>query len=99
MEYELEAWFLFEIYRVGGCRFSPYTCICACGPNSSTLHYGHAGFPNSRRVQAGEMALLDMGAEYHGYASDITCSFPISGQFTDDQRIIYQGNASETLVL
>lgn len=37
------------------------------------------------------MALLDMGAAYHGYASDITCSFPISGVFTDDQRAVYEG--------
>ena len=36
------------------------------------------------------MCLLDMGAEYHGYVSDITCSFPI-GPFTDDQRAIYTG--------
>jgi len=32
-----------------------------------------------------------MGAEYHGYVSDITCSFPISGRFTDDQRAVYEG--------
>lgn len=42
-EYELEAWFLFDIYKEGGARFTPYTCICACGPNAATLHYGHAG--------------------------------------------------------
>ena len=35
------------------------------------------------------MCLLDMGAEYHGYVSDITCSFPVS-QFTDDQLVIYE---------
>lgn len=91
MEYELEALFLYNIYSEYGCRFTPYTCICACGPNSATLHYGHAGFPNSRRVGDGEMALLDMGSEYRGYASDITCSFPINGKFTDDQRMIYEG--------
>ena len=91
MEYELEAWFLYNIYAKYGCRFTPYTCICACGPSSATLHYGHAGFPNNRRVSDGEMALLDMGAEYRGYASDITCSFPINGKFTDDQLVIYEG--------
>jgi len=36
-------------------------------------------------------ALLDMGAEYHGYVSDITCSFPISGRFTEDQCAVYEG--------
>lgn len=35
------------------------------------------------------MMLCDMGCEYHGYDSDITISFPVSGKFTDDQRIIY----------
>ena len=54
-----------------------YTCICACGPNPAILHYGHAGRPNSRQLGAGELALLDMGAEYHCYAADITCSFPV----------------------
>ena len=63
MEYQLEARFLYEIYRHGGCRKVAYTCICGVGTNSATLHYGHAGAPNSREVGAGEMALMDMGAE------------------------------------
>lgn len=54
------------------------------------LHYGHAGRPNSRLLLQNDMALLDMGAEYHCYASDITCSFPVSGSFTPDQLAIYQ---------
>ena len=74
-----------------------YTCICACGPNPAILHYGHAGKPNSRQLGAGDLALLDMGAEYHCYASDITCSFPIvdaakggGGGFTAAQRLVYE---------
>lgn len=91
-EYELEAKFLYEIYRKGGCRKCAYTCIGACGPSSAVLHYGHAGAPNDRALQHNkDMALLDMGAEYHGYVSDITCSFPFSGQFTADQKAIYEG--------
>lgn len=73
-EYELEAKFLYEIYRNGGCRKCAYTSICACGPNSAVLHYGHAGAPNDRELNSTDIALLDMGAEYHGYVSDITCS-------------------------
>jgi Xaa-Pro dipeptidase len=49
-EYEIEAKFLYEIYSKGGCRKSAYISICACGPNSSVLHYGHAGAPNDRRL-------------------------------------------------
>jgi Xaa-Pro dipeptidase len=54
-------------------------CICGTGPNGSVLHYGHAGAPNDRELQNGDMCLLDMGAELHCYASDITCSFPANG--------------------
>lgn len=74
----------------GGCRHAAYTCICACGPNSAVLHYGHAGAPNERHLEPSDMALLDMGCEYNCYASDITCSFPVCGTFTPDQTIIYE---------
>lgn len=74
MEYELEAEFLYEIYKHGGCRKAAYTSICACGPNAATLHYGHAGAPNDRLLLPTDIALLDQGADYHGYVSDITCS-------------------------
>ena len=74
MEYELEALFRYEIYKNGGCRHTAYTSICACGPNSAVLHYGHAAAPNTGVLQEQDMALLDMGANYHGYCSDITCS-------------------------
>lgn len=88
-EYELEAIFLHHVYRYGGCRHCSYTCICATGTNSSVLHYGHASAPNDRLLEDGDMALLDMGAEYHFYGSDITCSFPVNGTFTNDQKIVY----------
>ena len=78
-------------YTYGGCRHNAYTCICACGPNAATLHYGHAGAPNARRLLDGDMGLLDMGAEYHCYCSDITCSYPINSKFTEDQKLIYNG--------
>jgi Xaa-Pro dipeptidase len=73
-EYELEAKFLYEIYAKGGCRRCAYTSVCACGPNSAVLHYGNVNAPNNRELKSSDMALLDMGAEYHGYVSDITCS-------------------------
>eukprot|EP00850_Spirogloea_muscicola_P011102 SM000067S20379 [mRNA] locus=s67:509389:522459:- [translate_table: standard] len=91
MEYQLEADFQHYVYHEGGCRHCSYTCICATGENSAVLHYGHAGAPNDRRLEDGDMALLDMGAEYSCYASDITCSFPVNGRFSDDQRVVYEG--------
>jgi Xaa-Pro dipeptidase len=89
-EYQLEAAFLHEIYAKGGCRFTAYTCICGCGPHSSVLHYGHQGAPNDGLLKDGDLFLNDSGAEYHGYASDVTCSFPVNGRFSPDQRAIYQ---------
>ena len=51
---------------------------------------GHAGAPNARLLKEGDQALLDMGAEYHCYAADITCSFPISSEFTRDQILVHE---------
>ena len=90
-EYELEAEFLYRCARDGGCRNCAYTSICACGPNAAVLHYGHAGAPNARRLESGDLALLDMGAEYHCYCSDITCTMPVDGAFTPAQKIVYEG--------
>lgn len=57
-EYELEAKFLYEIYRHGGCRRAAYTSICACGPNAAVLHYGHAAAPNDRALKPTDMVRL-----------------------------------------
>lgn len=88
-EYEGEAVFLHHSYAVGGCRHTSYTCICGSGINSAILHYGHAAAPNDKAVKDGDMCLFDMGANYCGYAADITCSFPANGKFTEDQKFIY----------
>jgi Xaa-Pro dipeptidase len=89
-EYELEALFLREVYAKGGCRFTAYTSICGCGPNSAILHYGHQGAPNDRVLEKGDLFLDDSGAEYHGYSADITCTYPVDGRFTDDQKGVYE---------
>jgi Xaa-Pro dipeptidase len=84
-ESELEALFRFLTYKNGRCRHQSYICICASGKSSSVLHYPH----NDKVVENGQMMLLDMGAEYHCYCSDITNSFPTNGRFTQDQREVY----------
>lgn len=72
-------------------RLHAYTCICGSGENAATLHYGHAGAPNDKILNSGDIFLNDMGAELHGYSSDITCTFPVNGVFSEDQRVIYEG--------
>lgn len=89
-EYQCESVFLDHCYRIGGCRHVSYTCICGSGENGATLHYGHAGAPNSKLIQDGDMCLFDMGGNYAGYAADITCSFPANGKFTEDQKLVYE---------
>lgn len=89
MEYQAESLFKHHCYTFGGCRHVSYTCIGATGENCAVLHYGHAGAPNDRLIRDGDMCLFDMGAEYYCYTSDITCSFPVNGKFTDDQKNIY----------
>ncbi|XP_047057578.1 xaa-Pro dipeptidase-like [Lolium rigidum] len=88
-EFQLESIFLHHAYMYGACRHCSYTCICATGENSSVLHYGHAAAPNDRTLMDGDMALMDMGAEYHFYGSDITCSYPINGRFNRHQTVVY----------
>jgi len=88
-EYQCESLFQHHIYFHGGARHVCYNCISAAGSSGAVLHYGHAGAPNDQTIKDGDMCLFDMGGEYYCYCSDITCSFPANGRFTDDQKIIY----------
>lgn len=69
-----------------GCEGNAYDPIVASGPNSTTLHYSK----NSRRMEAGELVLMDVGAACGGYASDITRTVPVSGTFSPRQRELYE---------
>ncbi|CAD2216803.1 Xaa-Pro dipeptidase [Angomonas deanei] len=84
-QHQLESTFLHHVYYHGGCRKVSYTCICATGHHGATLHYPN----NDAPIMDGQMALLDMGGNYCGYAADITCSFPVNGKFTPAQKLIY----------
>ncbi|CAH0482141.1 unnamed protein product [Peronospora belbahrii] len=91
MEFHAESDFLHYVYSNGGARFHAYTCICGSGHNASALHYGHAGAPNDKLLEDGDLFLNDMGGELHGYTSDITCTWPVNGVFSADQRVVYKG--------
>ncbi len=88
-EYQCESLFLNHCYYVGGARHVCYTCICGTGNSGATLHYGHAGAPNDQTVKDGDIVLFDMGGEYYRFCSDITCSYPANGKFTEKQKTIY----------
>jgi Xaa-Pro dipeptidase len=99
-EIQTEALFKAWTGYFAGSRHVAYDCICAAGCNGATLHYGHAGRPNDRILQDGEMMVLDMGAEYNGYATDITRAYPVNGKFTKEQREVYDAvRASQVAVL
>jgi Xaa-Pro aminopeptidase len=84
-EYELEARFNYEI-AMKGCIATAYPTIVGGGKNACTLHY----IDNKDPLKAGDLVLVDAGAEYEYYASDITRTFPVNGKFSDAQKEIYE---------
>ncbi len=83
-EFEIEAEFAHIFLRNRSKGFA-YTPIIASGANSNVLHY----IENSQQCQAGELILIDVGAEYGNYSSDMTRTIPVSGRFTPRQRAVY----------
>jgi Xaa-Pro aminopeptidase len=83
-EYELEALIEF-IFRKNGASAPAYNSIVGSGANATILHY----INNDATLRDGDLVLVDAGAEYQGYASDITRTFPVSGHFSEAQRDIY----------
>jgi Xaa-Pro aminopeptidase len=69
----------------GGSHGSAWTTIVATGPKITDFHY----FENSRRIQPGEMILIDAGPDYHYYCSDITRVWPASGPYPPRYRELY----------
>jgi Xaa-Pro aminopeptidase len=84
-EYDLQA-AAEHAFRRQGSERPAYGSIVGSGPNGTQLHY----MKNRRLMQAGELVVIDAGAEYGGYAADITRTLPVSGTFTADQRALYQ---------
>ena len=83
-EYEIEAEFAHEFLRNRSKGFA-YTPIIASGNNANVLHY----IENNQQCKAGDLILLDVGAEYANYSSDMTRMVPVSGRFTDRQKQVY----------
>ena len=85
MEYELQAEIEGAFRRLGSTR-NGYESIVASGTNACILHY----VSNDRRMKAGDLVLVDAGAEHDQYTADITRTFPVSGEFTRAQKDVYR---------
>jgi Xaa-Pro aminopeptidase len=83
-EYEIMAELVHE-FRIHNADIS-YQPIVGGGDNACILHYRE----NDQPLRAGDLLLVDAGCEYHCYASDITRTFPVNGEFTREQRAVYE---------
>ena len=98
-EYEIEAEFIHEFLKNRSKKFA-YTPIIASGNNANILHY----IENNKQCRDGELILMDVGAEYANYSSDMTRTIPVSGRYTQRQKDIYnavlrvKNNATKMLV-
>jgi Xaa-Pro aminopeptidase len=83
-EYEIEAEFIHEFIRNRSKGFA-YTPIIASGKNANVLHY----IENNQICKDGDLLLIDVGAEYANYSSDMTRTIPVNGKFTARQKDVY----------
>ena len=84
-EYQLQADFEHACASKGATR-QAYPAIVGGGNNACILHY----IENNARLEEGDLVLVDAGCELDCYASDITRTFPVSGKFSEPQRLLYQ---------
>lgn len=84
-EFHLEAE-IHHSFAMQGAKHPAYGTIVGSGDNACILHYTE----NSGELHDGDLVLIDAGAELQGYAADITRTFPVSGQFTEPQKQLYQ---------
>jgi Xaa-Pro aminopeptidase len=83
-EYNIEAEFMHEFLNNRSKGFA-YTPIVGSGNNANVLHY----IENNHQCKAGDLILIDAGAEYANYASDMTRTIPVSGKYNDRQKAVY----------
>ncbi|KAI8056906.1 peptidase M24, structural domain-containing protein [Syncephalis plumigaleata] len=95
IERELDARMDYECRRRGAER-QAYVPVVAGGRNALTMHYVQNDMP----LESGDLILMDAGSEYHGYASDVTRTWPVNGKFTLPQRQLYQAvlNVQKTCI-
>lgn len=84
-EYEIEAELLYE-FKKAGSEFPAYPPIVGGGANSCILHYTE----NRSELKDGDLLLIDAGAEFDGYAADMTRTFPVNGRYSGEQKAIYE---------
>jgi Xaa-Pro aminopeptidase len=84
-EYQIAAKMV-EVHLMGGSEAEGYSPIVGAGPNSTALHYDKL----SRKIEDGDIVVLDVGAQFSGYSADITRTLPANGKFTPRQREIYE---------
>ncbi|MDH5602354.1 MAG: aminopeptidase P N-terminal domain-containing protein, partial [Cyclobacteriaceae bacterium] len=75
--------YIFKKYRA---EYEGYPSIVGAGHNGCVLHYIDNYKP---RIEDGELILMDLGAEYHGYTADVTRTIPVNGTFSKEQKLIY----------
>ena len=83
-EYEIEAEFIHEFLKNRSKGFA-YTPIIASGNNANVLHY----IENNQVCNDGDLILLDVGAEYANYSSDMTRTIPVNGRYSKRQKEVY----------
>ncbi|MCX6134026.1 MAG: aminopeptidase P N-terminal domain-containing protein [Ignavibacteriales bacterium] len=84
-EYELQA-VIEYCFAKNGAEYQGFPSIVGSGPNSCILHYE----ANRRQMKDGDVVVMDLGAEYHGYSADVTRTIPVNGTFSPPQKEIYE---------
>jgi Xaa-Pro aminopeptidase len=74
------------VYKKYGAEYEGYPSIVGAGGNGCILHYVEN---NKMHIEDGELVLMDLGAEYHGYTADVTRTIPANGKFSPEQKLIY----------
>ena len=94
-EYELQAEIEYAMLKQGSVG-PAFPSIVGSGPNTLDYHYS----ANRRQMEKGDMVVLDVGAEWEGYSADVTRTYPVSGEFTPEQRRMYEAvlKAQESVI-